>query len=97
MFTHALHILSAGQLQLSSELLWPTKNDHLLLKVLFHATVLQVLEVHGGLSEALYTTFNGKDQVLSLMQDAGQARRRRELQSSLSALNEAKKKLSVVV
>ena len=54
----------------------------------------QVLQVREGLSEALYTTFNGKDQVLGLMQDPDQAHRRKELQDSLTALREARRELN---
>lgn len=55
---------------------------------------LQVLQVHGGLSQALNTSFSGGDQVLGLMQDPDQARRRRELQTSLVALKEARRELN---
>lgn len=54
----------------------------------------EVLEVHGGLSQALYTSFNGNDQVLGLMQDTDLARRRQELQISLAALKEARRELN---
>lgn len=54
---------------------------------------VQVLQVHGGLSQALYTSFKGSDQVLGLMQDTDQARRRQELQTSLVALKEARREL----
>lgn len=54
---------------------------------------LQVLQMHGGLSQALYT-FNGNDQVLGLMQDTDQARRRSELQLSLAAPKQARRELN---
>ncbi|KAL0036989.1 hypothetical protein WJX77_008105 [Trebouxia sp. C0004] len=50
----------------------------------------EVLQVHRGLSEVLYTAFNGKDQVLGLMQDVNQACRRKALQTSLVALEAAR-------
>ena len=58
---------------------------------------VQVLEVQGGLSAALYTTFNGKGQVLSLMEDADQACRRRELHASLAVLKVARSELTAHV
>ena len=57
-------------------------------------TMLQVLQVRGGLSQALHTSFNGNDQVLGLMQDTNQARRCKELQNSLEALKKARLELS---
>ena len=41
-----------------------------------------------------YTIFNGKDQILGLMQDTDQTCRRRELQDSLTALQEARRELN---
>ncbi len=61
-------------------------------QVVAHA--LQVLQVHGGLSEVLYTAFNGKDQVLGLMQDVNEACRRKALQASLVALEAARHELN---